>query len=406
MPSAVPSISTSQHTMHTVSSVARSLFQSYAGFRLDHLSPASCVHAQLCRELDRLVKSGNGLLSLREIGRSIEERSINLVTAGTGPQKILLWSQMHGDESTATLGLLDMFHFFIGSHRPPWVAKMLKALTIYCIPMVNPDGAERRKRHNAVGIDINRDARAAVSPEARMLRDIHRKIAPEFGFNLHDQELRSVGDTPHAAALALLAPPLDEQRSVPPARLRAMRIGALVTQALQPFVDGHIARYDDTYEPRAFGDLFQSLGTSTLLIESGHWPQDPDKAMIRKLNVVGMLSGLWSIAAGSYADADLDLYTTLPFNGKRMFDVLIRGLELRHPGGWTAPVDLGVSLERYSDRATIKEIGDLRMYGGLEVHTLRNRVLPQELANIESTVQRQVIYDLLQIYSASSGPRP
>ena len=390
--------------MYTISSVARSIFESYAGFRLDHLSPVSCVHSQLCAELDRLVKSSNGRIAHREIGRSIEGRSINLVTIGSGPRNVMLWSQMHGDESTATLALLDILHFFIGEHRLPWVVETLRSLSIHCIPMVNPDGAERRKRHNAMGIDINRDARAMVSPEAQVLRDIHRKIAPDFGFNLHDQELHSVGDAPRVAALALLAPPLDEQRSVPPTRLRAMRVGALITGALQPFVQGHIARYDDAYEPRAFGDLYQSLGTSTLLIESGHWPQDPEKAMIRKLNVVAILSGLWSIAGWSYEDADLDLYTNLPCNGKRMFDLLIRGLELRHPDGWTGPVDLGVLFERNSDRATIKEIGDLQMYGGLEVHTLRNRSLPPELMNIDGIVQRQAIYDLLQIYTASSAP--
>jgi len=184
-----------------------------------------------------------------------------------------------------------------------------------------------------------------------------------------------------------------------------MRVGALIVKALQPFAHGHISKYDDTYEPRAFGDLYQSLGTSTLLIESGHWPQDPEKAMVRKLNVVAILSGLWSIAGGSYEDVDLDLYTSLPCNGKRMFDLLIRGLEHRHPGGWTGPVDLGVLFERYSDHATIKEIGDLQMYGGLEVHTLRNRSLPPELASIDGKVQRQAIYDLLQIYAASSAPR-
>jgi hypothetical protein len=390
--------------MYTISSVACSLFEDYPGFRLDHLSPASCKHTALCAELDSLMETGTGLLKRREIGRSTEGRSINLVTVGSGPRKVLLWSQMHGDESTATLALLDILQFLTREHRLPWVAETLRSLSIHCIPMVNPDGAERRMRHNAVGIDINRDARSLVTPEARVLRDIHRTIAPEFGFNLHDQDLRSVGEAPHVAALALLAPPLDVQRSVPPTRLRAMRVGALITQALQPFVHGHIARYEDAYEPRAFGDLYQSLGTSTLLIESGHWPGDPEKKMIRKLNVVGLLSGLLSIAAGSYEDADLDLYARLPFNGKRMFDLLIRGLELRHHSGWAGPVDLGVLFERYSDRATIKEIGDLQMYGGLEVHIVRNRVLPPELANIESTVQRRSIYDLLQIYTASAAP--
>jgi hypothetical protein len=391
--------------MYTVSSIARTLYKNYPGFRLDHQAPATCVHAGLSAEIQRLVSDSNGLLTQQEIGRSIEGRSINLLTAGSGPRKVLLWSQMHGDESTATLALLDILHFFTRESRLPWVAKTLRSLSVHCVPMVNPDGAESRTRHNAVGIDINRDARAGLSPEARALRHIHRKIAPEFAFNLHDQSLHSAGDTARVAALALLAPPPDEQRSIPRVRRRAMRLGALIAKALHPFAGGHITRYDDAYEPRAFGDHFQSLGSSTLLIESGHWPHDPEKATIRKLNVVGILSGLWSVAGGAYEDADLDSYTGLPLNGSRMFDLLIRGVELRHSNGWSGTADLGVLYERYSDRATIKEIGDLRLYGGLEVHTLRKRVLPPELMRVESSVERQTLYDLLQIYRASPPSR-
>ncbi len=387
--------------MHTISSIARMLYKNYAGFRLDHQSPATCVHAGLCAEMQRLVGGSNGLLTQREIGRSIEGRSIHLLTAGSGPLNILLWSQMHGDESTATLALLDIAHFFTRESRLPWVANILRSLSVHCIPMVNPDGAESRTRYNAVGIDINRDARTAVSPEARALRQIQRSIAPEFAFNLHDQNLHSAGDTARVAALALLAPPPDEQRSTPRVRRRAMRLGALIAKALHPFAGGHITRYDDAYEPRAFGDLFQSLGSSTLLIESGHWPHDPEKATIRKLNVVGILTALWSIAGGAYEDVDLDSYTGLPPNGQRMFDLLIRGVELRHDSGWSGAADLGVLYERYGDRATIKEIGDLRLYGGLEVHTLRKRVLPPALMRVESSMQRRTLYDLLQIYRAS-----
>ena len=390
--------------MNTPSSVIQSLHESYGTYRLHHLSAAACVHAEVQREIDLIVARGAGVVRRRDIGRSIEERNIVLLSAGTGTRNVMLWSQMHGDEPTATLALLDILARIVQDPLTPWLAEMLSAITVHMIPMLNPDGAELRRRCNAAGIDINRDARAAVSPEARTLLKAYRELTPEFGFNLHDQDLRSVGDTTQPAALALLAPPSDPARSVSHTRLRAMRIGALVATVLQPYIGGRIARYDDTHECRAFGDLFQSLGTSTLLIESGHWPGDPEKEYIRKMNAVAILTALWSIAAGSYEDAELEFYRDIPVNGRRVFDLLIRGLEARHPSGWTGPVDLGVMFERNSDRAIIKEIGDLSTHGGLETHTIGARPLPPQLARVEAVVRRAEIYDLLQIYRHDPGP--
>ena len=38
------------------------------------------------------------------------------------------------------------------------VKRILSALTLYVVPMLNPDGAERYQRRNAQNIDLNRDA--------------------------------------------------------------------------------------------------------------------------------------------------------------------------------------------------------------------------------------------------------
>src|SRR5262245_18097826 len=47
--------------------------------------------------------------TLECVGESLEHRSIDLITVGTGPFRVLLWSQMHGDEPTATAALFDVF---------------------------------------------------------------------------------------------------------------------------------------------------------------------------------------------------------------------------------------------------------------------------------------------------------
>ena len=211
----------------TSTSLARQLFSTYEQYRLDHLTADGCKHEAIFNELLRLSVESNRLLALEEIGASLEGRSINLVTVGKGSKRVLLWSQMHGDEATATLALMDIFNMFVLSSSEQWVQRMLAGVTLYFIPMLNPDGAERVQRRTAAGIDMNRDALELATPEAQLLRNMQRKLKPAFGFNLHDQELSSVGNTKNVAAIALLAPALDEKKTRPGDRVRAMRTRSL-----------------------------------------------------------------------------------------------------------------------------------------------------------------------------------
>src|SRR3546814_14345637 len=74
---------------------------------------------------------------------------------------------MHGDESTASMAIADMFRF-LGEHpEHPLVQRLHEGTTLHFLPVMNPDGAARFQRHNAQGIDINRDARALVSPDRK-----------------------------------------------------------------------------------------------------------------------------------------------------------------------------------------------------------------------------------------------
>jgi hypothetical protein len=391
----------------TPNALASQLFTTYEQYRLNYLNPGNCKHDLIHGELRQLVERSAGLLSLRDLGASVEGRTIRLVTLGRGETRILLWSQMHGDESTATLALMDMFNYLVETGaKEPWVAEMLEQTTIMVIPMLNPDGSERIQRQTAMGIDMNRDARMLRTPEARILREAQQALRPAFGFNLHDQGLWSVGNSTKVAALALLAPAMDERRTAPMGRLRAMRVGATIARALSQFAGGHLATYDDSFEPRAFGDAMQMWGTSTVLIESGHWPGDPPKQFIRKLNYIALFTAMRAIGNGSYQDSELDWYKQLPLNGSKVFDLIVRGVELRDENNaWTGRVDIGMMYapphhQRQAGdlpMVVIKEIGDLGFHSGLEEIDGSGRRLLGGRFGIDRAVTLKEVMDVLQL---------
>lgn len=354
-------------------------------YRVAAIATRRFTHAQLWGVLGPIVDGspaladGSPALAREEIGRSAEGRPLYLVRYGRGPTAVLLWSQMHGDESTATLALADLLHYLGTAPGDARARRLAERLTIWMIPMLNPDGAERFQRRNAQGIDVNRDARALTTPEGRVLREAQRRLQPAFGFNLHDQNVRTpVAGTERIAAIALLAPPFDETRADNEVRLRAARVAAVVRHAVEPLVGGHLARYDDTYNPRAFGDGMQRWGTSTVLIESGAWRDDPEKQFLRRVNFVALLAALDAIASGAYAAVDPAGYRGLPFNGRPVNDLLVRGGTVVVPGLPPFRADLAVDyaepLHRRGGR--LADVGDLAEasardtleVGGLFVH--------------------------------------
>jgi hypothetical protein len=318
---------------------------------------------------------------------------------------------MHGDESTATLALMDIFHFVVcQSVRERWVRELLQNTTLRVIPMLNPDGAQRTRRHTAVHIDMNRDALALATPEARVLRAIHQRYSPAYGFNLHDQPVSSVGASNAVAAIALLAPAVNEKTSVPLVRKRAMHLAAVIAQSLRPLIGGHIARYDDTFEPRAFGDAMQRWGTSTVLIESGHWPNDLEKYFVRKVSAAAIASALWAVATGSFRDATIADYAELPLNGKSVYDILIRNVVLEHPDGWRHPVDIGLMMAHgrrtgsHRDVVTIQQIGDLHTSMGLEEIPGHRVRLACGKISVDKTLSLEKLLSLLLLRYVA--PRP
>lgn len=351
----------------------RELIESYENYKRSEIVSRRFLQGEMVRWLEPMIK--DNIVRPSPLGKSAEGRPITLYSYGWGSVKVLLWSQMHGDEPTATMALLDMLNFFL-KQRDHGITKAIRNnLTLLIVPMLNPDGAERFTRRTAQLVDMNRDAAALVTPEARILKTVQQNYLPDFGFNLHDQDPRyTVGTTKNVTAIALLAPATDISRGDTEVRLRAKRVASVLVNVLELCAPGHTAKYDDTYEPRAFGDSVQRWGTSTVLVESGGWPNDRDKMFIRKLNYVGLLSSLHSIAVGEYEQTDIDPYEKLPFNTKNLYDIIVRDVELKGLGKSPAiRVDLAFNLEQAEERSAkdrlmgkLVDLGDLSTFGALE----------------------------------------
>ncbi|HEX7123316.1 MAG TPA: M14 family zinc carboxypeptidase [Gemmatimonadaceae bacterium] len=329
-------------------------------YRVAAISERRFTHEQFWRAVEPYTSSD--ALRTEQVGQSILGRAIRTVTFGTGPVTVLLWSQMHGDESTATMALADIFRFFAEAEGDPLRERLRRELTLVFVPMLNPDGAALFQRQNAIGIDVNRDARRLATPEGRTLKAVRDKVQPQFGFNLHDQNARTrAGRRGLPSGIALLAPAYDEAKNYNDVRTRARLVAATIATILQREIPGRIAKYDDTFNPRAFGDLMQQWGTSTVLIESGALPNDPQKQRLRALNVTAILGALDAIATGSYRDANADAYESLPFNAGGAFDVLVAGGQLVLPGKAPMQVDLAINYDDAVARTDgrVRDVGDL-----------------------------------------------
>ncbi|TWT87232.1 Zinc carboxypeptidase [Pseudobythopirellula maris] len=306
------------------------------------------------------------------IGRSREGREIRQVTLGDGPQRVLAWSQMHGDEPTHTTVLLNLIDFLLrGEHAA--AREILSNCTLGLILMLNPDGSLRRQRPNADGVDINRDARRFATPEGRALRDAVRDFTPRFGFNLHNQRRRRrLADRAAPASISLLVPPVDTPNTATEATRAAAQVAAAIKLATAPHTDGRISRFGADYMPRAFGEWVQNQGVATVLIEAGGWPGH-DVAALEHAHLHAFAAGLESIATGACLDADPQEYETLQRSSDGdLFDLLITNARLLEDDDATQRVDLGVGLPHFTamldDRTggRIEEVGDLAEQGAFE----------------------------------------
>ena len=313
------------------------------------------------------------MLTVSEIGKTYEGRPIHEIKFGAGPIHICAWSQMHGDEATATMALADILRFL--SKDCPEMQELRENLhqniTLFIIPRLNADGAERWIRETALGIDMNRDAIKLYSPEAKILHHWAHQINPLFSFNLHDQHrLYTVGNTRHQTHIALLATTGGELGTWTDSRLRAGKLANRLTKIAEKIYPNKIAKWTDEYNLRAFGDYFQAQGFGLILLESGGAGWDLEKQTLRKTNACLLLDAFFAISNNKWQTENISTYESLLTNERTAFDIKLINAPLSKENE-LARADIGINIVeefiqgKINYTWTIEEIGDLQIFHGL-----------------------------------------
>ncbi len=261
------------------------------------------------------------------VGTSENGKDILCVTIGNGKIKILIWSQMHGNESTTTKALFDILLYLT---KPSDFQKdILEKCTIKIIPILNPDGAALYTRENANGIDLNRDAIELTQKESKVLRNVFEGFNPDFCLNMHDQRtIYSVGNTKLPATVSFLSPSTDKEKTITPSRIKAMSLIVTMREELEKNIPGQVGRYDDSFNINCVGDFFQSQGVPTILFEAGHFQQDYEREKTRSFIALALFTFLNALIDSSTSAKEYTKYLNIPENTTFLRDIVLKNTRL------------------------------------------------------------------------------
>lgn len=331
--------------------------------------------------------------SVETVGTSVLKREIKLITLGHGPTKILMWSQMHGNESTTTKAVLDLINYLL--EKTDEAKSILEACTIKIIPILNPDGALAYTRVNANGVDLNRDAQNLSQPESVVLSTVYKGFVPDYCFNLHDQRtIFNIGNNPSPATVSFLAPTHDEERSISVGRGKSMKLIVAMDQELQKMIPGQVGRFDDAFNANCVGDAFQMKGTPTILFEAGHAHGDYQREKTREYIYCSLLVALRVIANGQVEGYDRDSYFSIPENNKLFFDIIINHVD-RLNKKYGNRDSVGILYREVLENAKIKfepyieKSGDLNAYFGHRIYNCLDK------SDLERLKKEKSLFNLL-----------
>ncbi len=315
--------------------------------------------------------------SVNKIGYSTLGMPIFRVRLGNGKFKILAWTQMHGNESTATLAFLDFLKMY--DSNDTFRTNFDSRYQLDIILMLNPDGAMYWRRENALGIDINRDFFEVQSIEMSVFKKVIQSEYYHLALNCHDQ--RSIFGNPISnkpASLSVLAPSIDADEGMNNARKRAIQILGNTFLKLRNQAKGSITRFDETYYPNALGDNLQKMDIPTILLESGIFEDDYERLKVRELFFNTIITIL-SFADNETLENDY-LYYEIPNSSTHFRDIVIRNVNVIS-NGFISTLDISIQFEEFACEVEkcifyipkIQEIGRLKELKGWQQFDLSNK---------------------------------
>ncbi|MFI2743593.1 M14 metallopeptidase family protein [Zhouia sp. PK063] len=334
------------------------------------------------------------------IGKSVQARDIYHIQVGTGKVKLLMWSQMHGNESTTTKALIDFLNYLQTKDGE----QLLTKCTLSIIPILNPDGAKAYTRVNANRIDLNRDAQSLSQPESKVLRAEFDRFQPDYCFNLHDQRtIFSAGETSLPATVSFLTPAENDERSVTAIRKKSMELIVAMNKILQEFIPNQVGRYDDGFNLNCVGDTFQTLQVPTVLFEAGHYPKDYNRDETRKYIFFAIKTGVHAIVENEITGEGFQNYFDIPQNDKLFFDIIIKSLVKNEQSAELEDVAIQyvekLSGSKVNFVPEIVKIGNLKgFHGHQEIDTNHLNLSPinkneATLKKIENLFRKNIIFE-------------
>ena len=172
--------------------------------------PGTTRYAPMVAQLKSLLSydkaHGEGRMKLSSIGHSVKGREIWMVTlhepttlspmegqddatesaALAPPKKLMYLCRQHGHEPASTEGALAFVRDLVKADPDSILAEDLRHVTVYIVPMANPDGAEAFLRHNAHNVDLNRDWLKRTQPETQAYYRAINRIKPDMMTDQHE----------------------------------------------------------------------------------------------------------------------------------------------------------------------------------------------------------------------------
>jgi hypothetical protein len=261
-----------------------------------------------------------------EVGNSTLNLPIYKFSFGAGKIKIAAWSQMHGNESTATLAIVDLLYSL--EKNQELKSYLLQKISLDFIFMLNPDGSEKWLRRNALDIDLNRDFNQESSLEIIILKELIKNRNYDYALNLHDQRTIFTTDGENPATLSFLSPAENVEREVTENRKKSMAVISFIFEHLKEKLPNQIGRYSDEFYPNSVGDNLMKAGIPTILFEGGHFQNDYLRFETRKFYTLALYFSMIGRVKINGSIENFENYFEIPENKETHFDIIYRNVKL------------------------------------------------------------------------------